>query len=149
MLKILKDNFFWDTQYFDSYCSVIVHWQKQRGKKGKHIDRRGFMTEGSANSYKELTHTDLNSALLLLTYSVIPIPSYVSFLWLWVFLSLPGCYSPRVDSGIQPDRLLYFFFKISSEIQRKHYHELTIIWLHRMKSFLSWSTENHLYYMIS
>ena len=42
-----------------------------------------------------------------------------------------------VDSGIQPDRQLYFFFQIFSEILRKHYHEFTIKCLHQMKSFLS------------
>ena len=33
---------------------------------------------------------------------------------------------PLVDSGIQPDRLLYFFFQIFNEILRRHYHKFTI-----------------------
>ena len=54
-----------------------------------------------------------------------------------IFWSVKRLLWQQVDNGIQPDRLLYFFFQIFSEILRKRYHEFTINWLRQMKSFLS------------
>ena len=57
--------------------------------------------------------------------------------------------NPRLESDIQWDRLFYFSSLIFSKILRKHYHGFTIEYLHQVKSFLAWSTENHSDYMIS